>query len=393
MATNVIAYIEMDAVCFVILVLLLIKGLSTLGVRRLQRLYTFMLVCGLIFFALDAVWILLDNRSTGLVSQANPQLYAISMAVRSLYWISAVGLACLAYMYFEANQKEERLSDRRWRLWVAAPFLFVVLLNIINIPTGCLFDVSERYGTYHRGPLFSIQMVVTFGYLALASFRAFIQASKDENIADRSRLLSYAIFPIPVIVGAILQMVFWQFPLLCAGMALALLNLNLDTLQNLVSTDPLTQLNNRGHFMRAMSRALRDSDASQNLYLFMMDVDLFKLINDTYGHVEGDRALQRVAEALRAGANSMDDHGLIARLGGDEFVVLIHLTGDDMALEFCRRLLSALEEKNDAAQTPYRIKMSVGWVRWSPEFGTVQNYMDAADQRLYEQKQLKAAER
>ena len=88
-------------------------------------------------------------------------------------------------------------------------------------------------------------------------------------------------------------------------------------------TDPLTGLYNQRYLMRHL-RGLLDSGQPGRLAVLMIDVDHFKLVNDDYGHGAGDRALQAIADALRANTRVFDS---VARYGGEEFVVVMPATG------------------------------------------------------------------
>lgn len=90
--------------------------------------------------------------------------------------------------------------------------------------------------------------------------------------------------------------------------------------EQLISTDPLTGLNNRNRFETYMLSLFSNVDQAEDVYLLMMDADGFKQINDRYGHVEGDHALQVISAALKEVCSASG--GFIARYGGDEFVVL-----------------------------------------------------------------------
>ena len=91
-------------------------------------------------------------------------------------------------------------------------------------------------------------------------------------------------------------------------------------LERQASTDPLTGLANRTALLRAVDQRLRDAPAG-GVALLLVDLDGFKAVNDTHGHVVGDRLLEQVAKRLGKATRGAD---VTARLGGDEFAILLH---------------------------------------------------------------------
>ena len=96
-----------------------------------------------------------------------------------------------------------------------------------------------------------------------------------------------------------------------------------------VSVDKLTQVNNRQNLLSYLSYKINNHE--ETVYLIMMDIDKFKTINDTYGHLAGDDALICVAKALKQACAQFKKRPFIARYGGDEFVVILEGTTDDLA--------------------------------------------------------------
>ena len=114
-----------------------------------------------------------------------------------------------------------------------------------------------------------------------------------------------------------------------------------DTLQRQALTDPLTGIANRTVFMDRLSQALRRLERSPTLIgVIYLDLDRFKVINDSLGHELGDRLLVKVADRTLAALRPTDS---LARLGGDEFVILTEgLTASEdarhLAERVCRRI-------------------------------------------------------
>jgi len=158
----------------------------------------------------------------------------------------------------------------------------------------------------------------------------------------------------------------------------------------LATLDDLTLLSNRRGFEALAQHALNvckrmDKPAS----LLFFDLNDFKLINDTHGHAEGDRALKTFAEVLRTALRESD---VIGRLGGDEFVALLTDSGSMETLEVTQRLTKLLDERNAEAQRGYQIRYSVGQIQYDPErHASIAELLAAADAAMYSHKQASKA--
>ena len=153
---------------------------------------------------------------------------------------------------------------------------------------------------------------------------------------------------------------------------------------NLALTDELTGLCNRRGFMAIADRQLKIGHRTgRGILLFFMDIDGMKQINDSFGHGEGDRALKRMAKALKM---TFRDSDVIARLGGDEFAVLAIEASDNSEAAIRARLGEDLKSVS-AGETRYAINLSLGAVRINIcSSASIGEWMVRADQAMYEQK-------
>ncbi len=147
-------------------------------------------------------------------------------------------------------------------------------------------------------------------------------------------------------------------------------------------TDPLTSIPNRGAFDSAMEMVQEmDADA----WLIMLDIDDFKAVNDTYGHVAGDGLLKAVAKNL---SSAMGTNDLLARLGGDEFAIIIPETGE---AEFEERLEQIGRVANDSVtidQIELKPHCSYGATRRLPG-ESMASWLRRSDRMMYSQKKAK----
>ena len=155
-------------------------------------------------------------------------------------------------------------------------------------------------------------------------------------------------------------------------------------LGNLALTDELTGLCNRRGFMAIAERQLKIGHRTgRGIVLFFMDIDGMKQINDSFGHGEGDRALKRMAKALKM---TFRDSDVIARLGGDEFAVLAIEASGNSETATRARLAEDLKSVS-AGETRYAINLSLGAVRINIcSSASIGEWMVRADQAMYEQK-------
>ncbi|HVZ84090.1 MAG TPA: diguanylate cyclase [Terracidiphilus sp.] len=138
-------------------------------------------------------------------------------------------------------------------------------------------------------------------------------------------------------------------------------------LEALAVTDGLTHLANRRHFdqclMNEWRRCLREQ---LPLSLLLIDVDLFKLYNDTYGHLRGDSCLKEVASATQEAVTRPND--LVARFGGEEFAVLLPNTSNEGALQVAEHVCASIRGRSivHSGNPPGYVTVSVGCATMVP---------------------------
>jgi diguanylate cyclase (GGDEF)-like protein/PAS domain S-box-containing protein len=157
-----------------------------------------------------------------------------------------------------------------------------------------------------------------------------------------------------------------------------------EELRALLLVDELTGLPNRRAFITLSEQALKLAmRMERDVLMIFIDVDHLKRINDTWGHLAGDRALIDTARVLKESCREAD---IIARLGGDEFVALMTVDSDQTAELVCERIRARVESHNSEAQRGYDLSLSVGAKRTKAEGTMLADLLAQADTALYEQK-------
>jgi len=151
--------------------------------------------------------------------------------------------------------------------------------------------------------------------------------------------------------------------------------------------DYLTGLSNRRRFMELAEQELvRTTRYRKQLSIFMVDIDYFKKVNDTYGHKTGDVVLQQLSETLRSTLREID---VIGRLGGEEFAVLLPETALSEATEVAERLRERVAEQEIVLETgmPLHFTVSIGVACLQQKNSNIDMLLNLADEALYKAKE------
>ena len=154
--------------------------------------------------------------------------------------------------------------------------------------------------------------------------------------------------------------------------------------QEIISIDQLTFLSNQRKIVGDLQRQVISCDSSHKpLTIFMLDIDHFKMINDTYGHIAGDHVLRTLSNLLR---NSLRQNDVIGRYGGEEFLILLPDTPLDAAMLTAERLLTVARNMvAELSDQVMRATVSIGIAQYQAG-ETWKEFLERADKALYESK-------
>jgi diguanylate cyclase (GGDEF)-like protein len=156
-----------------------------------------------------------------------------------------------------------------------------------------------------------------------------------------------------------------------------------ERLEQLSQRDPLTNLYNRRHLFSALEAELAKVRRGHALSIVMIDLDGFKKVNDTQGHLRGDALLKDIATALASTTRAVD---LAARYGGDEFIVVLTNTSGPQALTAAERLAEAMRTAAQRFDPKHPVTASLG-VAEADATDTVAALLRRADENAYRAKQ------
>ena len=153
-----------------------------------------------------------------------------------------------------------------------------------------------------------------------------------------------------------------------------------EKIKHLSFHDSLTGLYNRAYFEEELERY--NFPRYYPLSIVMLDVNGLKVINDTFGHQEGDRLLQNLSQTLTSVSRQGD---ILARIGGDEFAILLPSTTSEQAHEFCERIKKACQQ-DKIGPIYLRLNISLGHATQEGEYKDINSLLRAADRNMYQDK-------
>ena len=371
-----VLYFIINLLSFLLISIILYKtnGLSKMVA---QRNFAMSIIAEMVFIISDTVYVMVNNgimyggRWTKFVCK---EMYFLSTAVMCFFW----------FLYFEHLKKADLVRDRK-KVWLASSVLVVfIVLLVINIFTGILFYVDQD-GVYHRGNLFILCYIMPYIYVAVSCIHTVIHANRASYSVDKKTTLMMILFPIAPGAAGILQFVYPRLPAACGMLSLATLILYLQWIDQLISLDPLTGLNNRKQMNHFYDQWTRSHNEGEKLSLLLIDANRFKQINDTYGHIKGDMALMNIAEALKQACKDLQKRADIARYGGDEFAVLFQEDTAHSAEDLKKIIKEKLREINVKTNVPFELTVSIG-IAVSEGKKNLKSLIDEADEQMYSEK-------
>ncbi len=157
--------------------------------------------------------------------------------------------------------------------------------------------------------------------------------------------------------------------------------------ERMATLDPLTELFNRRHFFELAHQEFdRACRYKHNISVIMLDIDLFKNVNDTYGHLVGDQVLQTIADRCRSVLRSSDK---IGRYGGEEFVIILPETSIEMAEKTANRIRAIVSDRPIIVENAkISTSVSLGVSSMDADCNLeLEQVLEQADQALYRAKQ------
>ena len=366
-------YLESLVLCLVILGVLFVANLRfwrPVIINRLSLVYIFLAITIVLYIG----WRFVDgNKSLEALNKVLVVLSSVTMT-----------LSCFFYYYYVLRHVDFKITNAKF--WYISSFFAIggsTVLFIISIWTGAAFYIDEA-GFYQHGPLFFGDLIASYAYLLCGTIFSLVKASRSELLTDKHKYTTIALAVIPTVVFGVLDSVLPYpnvLPTTFFGAIISLLVLYVSSSSGRMRIDSLTGLFNRFAFDASLNRA-STKKGPFSLWLFVIDINRFKHINDNFGHSVGDVVLIKLASVLESVCEQYK--ATAGRWGGDEFVIYGEFNEDETAQKFVADLKSkVLTECNQDER--FMVSVSVGAAKLR-EYENVKHLFDEADHKLYEDK-------
>ena len=371
-------YVEANVVCIILFAIMLFREIGTVGRQTKQIFFINNVICYMLYFTSDIFWVMMlhdvlprTQISSSIVNFAN----AVFLTAIAVFW----------FIYIEISQNAKYIKNVRKRIIILIPVaLHIIIMAALFLffPAAVLKEDNTLTDTYY----FLFIAIPTI-YIIASSIRSFSRAFKKENYAVRRQYLVCAAYPLVLVFFGVVHTLFFNGVLFCFGVTINMIYIYIISLNDQVSIDELTKLNNRTQLKKYIAGDVpKQNTGRHDRYVLMIDLNKFKQINDQHGHVEGDYALKRAADALRLSCSGSSLRPFIARYGGDEFIIIAKTDSEELVRELSSTIKETLIRLNKEAGSAYELTASIGYASYAGDIAGFQTALAQADEALYREK-------
>ena len=330
----------------------------------------------MVYLVADALWALAHYGVIGLSSTYVDMVgnfTAMFIGVCSWYW----------FIYGEYKLGAS-YANKRWFIPVSLIPIFVMALIFLLSWVAMDFAPGFELSAQVIGQFSIIPVALTFIFLFWISIQAMRSGLREHSTVKRHEYFTLVLFIVFPVAMGIFDLFIPGLPVIALSVFSSVLLVFLNQQESRIYTDALTNLNNRRRVVEYAEEQLAEISDQDPLLFFLIDIDLFKRINDSFGHAEGDQALCAVADGLRAAVASHS--GLAGRWGGDEFVALFREDEVEQGSEFVVELREKIGKAAHERGISFPISVSVGCVRCTKSDLTMSALIANADELMYAEK-------
>ena len=354
---------------------LFVKATPDLMKKREYTLFKLFIIAFEVYIIFNSLWTMQEYEIIKLPSAL--------FAVVCLLSLAAVQFNCLCFYKFTMVYFGYSSKKRLYDFFGFLPFIVMIIMLIISLFNKMVFYVED--GNIVRGPLYLGMVICSVIYFGIILVSSIIEMFRKKSPQTRRNCLTLLLLVIFLVAWVFFDDYLDGLTIIPIAIFGVLLVLFTTFQQSSINTDALTQMNNRRKAIEYLTNQLQNVSVNNPVYLYLLDINLFKNINDKYGHLEGDNALVILSDSIKEVIGG--GFGFAARYGGDEFIITIRPEqGIYDEEEIVRRIDNICKSKCILLKKPYEITLSYGCVRCTDSSLTVESYFKEVDELLYQNK-------
>ncbi len=301
-----------------------------------EKAYNFMLIVTFIATINETLSFIIDARPGFIFHILQYISNTISSASSGI-----IGYCWCLFVEYHIHRNFKRIKKKSRIL--AVPLIIATILIIINLlGTDIIFDISKE-NVYTRGPMNFILYIFVFVYYIESIYT--VQKAKNDSILVEFFPIYF--FIIPCMIGTMIQGFFFGISTIWLCVAIAFIIVYIEIQISISFIDDLSGLYNRKYMNHYLNKL--QNNKTKHVYGFLLDVNDFKVINDTYGHLSGDRAIIHIGKILQ---NTVGNGCVAIRMGGDEFVIFAILKSNEEALALKKHIEQNVRQFNIHSKEP-----------------------------------------
>ena len=367
-----------NTACIIIMLLILRLHLKSLDKTITARVFTFLIVSVILYFIFDLCCGLLEND----VWHKGQMLSTI---FNLGFFFSSYLIGYFAFMYSECEINNTWMFNNKKLYLSFIPTLILIVLTFLTLKFRFFFYIDIN-GEYIKGPYYFLVLLFVYGYLLLIGIKNFILYFNKKYYLKKEILLSLSSFVIFPLIFGIIQAFHTGISIICLGTTISLVQVFISMQNKRITIDSLTKLNNRDKLMQHLDSKINNV-INNDIYFVMIDIDNLKHINDTFGHVEGDRAIKTIADILKQSCGHYTC--MLARYAGDEFSIVFE--GSLESVEKLKNdIYTNLKVYQELTNGKYNLEVSLGYSRYDRfKMKNIVELIASADAELYKEKARK----
>ena len=366
-----IYYLEINIICIIILLAIFDKFKDESLNNSSDKYYEKTLLATISF----SLFALISGIFNGTSYNFSQIILIIS---HSLYFFSE---SLIGYFYTNYILKRINLQEKRkYKFILYIPLILSIFFLIINFFQKTLFTISID-NLYSPSKYLYLYNLINAVYVLIIITNLISYYFYNKN--SKSEIKSLILFTLLPVVSAGIQNYNYGIILGQVGFTLSELLIYFNNQKKEANYDELTGVYNRRAFNK---RANKIFYSNKSMFLMLMDADDFKIINDKYGHLEGDKALIQIAYILNRAINNTHKNYSLARYGGDEFVIVGNIQNKDEVAQLINQIEEEEKKYNKETNNKYNIKLSIGYALQNDNHTSVEDLIKEADALMYAKK-------